>query len=204
MTLLSSRVDQRAVSSTDTKAMPSRLTPRMREAMVSAARQYAKENDGGNSPDVMYEAAFAAVQFDACEPSITSGRFVRTITHGTELWQGGAKLAVASSEAIATEIASAMNVGAHSDAREAHTYASTQATNCASCGEHKHTPLRIDWMGGYVCLTCIDHELERFVALTDDQRAAIEFALGACAGHVAGERHVLALESLLSAAQEAR
>lgn len=41
----------------------------------------------------------------------------------------------------------------------AHTYASTQATNCAGCGEHKHTPLRIDAMGGYVCLTCIDNKL---------------------------------------------
>ncbi|AOJ09641.1 hypothetical protein WS71_20225 [Burkholderia mayonis] len=40
------------------------------------------------------------------------------------------------------------------------TYVSTQATNCARCGQHKHTPLRIDWMGGYVCLTCIDRELE--------------------------------------------
>ncbi|EMM5462825.1 hypothetical protein [Pseudomonas aeruginosa] len=40
------------------------------------------------------------------------------------------------------------------------TYASTQATNCAGCGEHKHTPLRVDWMGGYVCLTCIDKKLE--------------------------------------------
>ncbi|WP_254214287.1 hypothetical protein [Burkholderia multivorans] len=43
---------------------------------------------------------------------------------------------------------------------EGFTYASKQATSCASCGEHKHTPLRIDWMGGYVCLTCIDRELE--------------------------------------------
>jgi hypothetical protein len=41
----------------------------------------------------------------------------------------------------------------------AYTYASTQATNCASCGEHKHTPLRIDAMDGYVCLTCIDNKL---------------------------------------------
>lgn len=39
------------------------------------------------------------------------------------------------------------------------TYTSTQATACASCGEHKHTPLRIDKMGGYVCLTCIDQKL---------------------------------------------
>ena len=41
----------------------------------------------------------------------------------------------------------------------AYTYASTQATMCASCGAHKHTPLRIDAMGGYVCLTCIDRKL---------------------------------------------
>jgi hypothetical protein len=41
----------------------------------------------------------------------------------------------------------------------AHTYASTQATMCACCGEHKHTPLRIDKMDGYVCLTCIDKKL---------------------------------------------
>ena len=39
------------------------------------------------------------------------------------------------------------------------TYTSTQATNCAGCGERKHTPLRIDAMGGYVCLTCIDKKL---------------------------------------------
>lgn len=40
-----------------------------------------------------------------------------------------------------------------------YTYASTQATNCADCGKYKHTPLRIDAMGGYVCLTCIDRKL---------------------------------------------
>jgi hypothetical protein len=42
----------------------------------------------------------------------------------------------------------------------AYTYASTQATMCAECGKHKHTPLRVDAMGGYVCLTCIDQKLE--------------------------------------------
>ncbi|QUN40725.1 hypothetical protein KEH56_10220 [Burkholderia cenocepacia] len=40
--------------------------------------------------------------------------------------------------------------------------------------------------------------------MTDGQRAAVEFALGMCAGHVAGERHVAALESLLSSLREAR
>jgi hypothetical protein len=44
-------------------------------------------------------------------------------------------------------------------AQEPTTYSSTQATNCAGCGKHKHTPLRIDAMGGYVCLTCIDQKL---------------------------------------------
>lgn len=40
------------------------------------------------------------------------------------------------------------------------TYASKQETNCGGCGVRKHTPLRVDWMGGYVCLTCIDEKLE--------------------------------------------
>ncbi len=38
-------------------------------------------------------------------------------------------------------------------------YASKQATTCAGCGKHKHTPLRIDAMAGHVCLTCIDQKL---------------------------------------------
>lgn len=45
-----------------------------------------------------------------------------------------------------------------------HTYASSQSTNCAGCGKHKHTPLRVDPMGGYVCLTCIDQRLEGLLA----------------------------------------
>lgn len=40
------------------------------------------------------------------------------------------------------------------------TYFSDQATECAGCGKRKHTPLRVDWMGGYVCLTCMDEKLE--------------------------------------------
>jgi len=44
------------------------------------------------------------------------------------------------------------------------TYSTMQATNCAGCGQHKHTPLRIDAMGGYVCLTCIDKRLEGLLA----------------------------------------
>lgn len=37
--------------------------------------------------------------------------------------------------------------------------AQVQETNCARCGLKKHTPLRVDRMGGYVCLTCIDSAL---------------------------------------------
>jgi hypothetical protein len=45
------------------------------------------------------------------------------------------------------------------DAIDAHLAQPAQATTCAGCGEHKATPLRIDAMGGYVCLTCIDQKL---------------------------------------------
>jgi hypothetical protein len=51
----------------------------------------------------------------------------------------------------------------HSADEHPYTYASTQATKCAGCGEYKHTPLRIDAMGGYVCLTCIDGKLGRML-----------------------------------------
>lgn len=33
------------------------------------------------------------------------------------------------------------------DDEHPYAYASTQATNCAGCGEYKHAPLRIDAMG---------------------------------------------------------
>jgi hypothetical protein len=63
----------------------------------------------------------------------------------------------------------------------AHTYSSTQATMCACCGEHKHTPLRIDKMGGYVCLTCIDKKLGSLLGefgYSPAQPAVQEQALG--------------------------
>ncbi len=48
------------------------------------------------------------------------------------------------------------------------TYSSSQATECAVCRERKHTPLRRDEMGGYVCLTCIDKRLDKFELLPDN------------------------------------
>lgn len=46
-------------------------------------------------------------------------------------------------------------------AHQGYTYASMQKTACAVCGVEKHTPLRVDRMGGYVCLSCISVELYR-------------------------------------------
>ena len=45
------------------------------------------------------------------------------------------------------------------------TYKSNQSTKCAGCRIVKHTPLRNDEMGGYVCLTCIDKELAQLQSL---------------------------------------
>lgn len=62
-------------------------------------------------------------------------------------------------DAIRWAVALAAAPQPQAPAQEGHSYSSTQATNCAQCGQHKHTPLRIDAMGGYVCLTCIDQTL---------------------------------------------
>lgn len=62
------------------------------------------------------------------------------------------------------------------------TYASEQETNCAGCGKRKHTPLRVDWMGGYVCLTCIDEKLEElYEALPDAQAGQVPEVITALA-----------------------
>ncbi|KVV07357.1 hypothetical protein WK77_16340 [Burkholderia ubonensis] len=91
----------------------------------------------------------------------------------------GEKFAV--SEFVISLFENAPLIGSASERRPI-TYISTQATNCASCGEHKHTPLRIDWMGGYVCLTCIDRELESRSLGVAVAVAAIQYALNADEG----------------------
>ncbi|TCK39689.1 hypothetical protein B0G84_5029 [Paraburkholderia sp. BL8N3] len=48
------------------KLMPPRMTPEMKSAFVKAARDYA-ERTGGNNPDAMYEAAFAAAPTPAID-----------------------------------------------------------------------------------------------------------------------------------------
>lgn len=49
--------------------------------------------------------------------------------------------------------------------------AAPQATMCACCGEHKPTPLRVDRLGGYVCLSCIGTAL---AATPEPRSAALE------------------------------
>jgi hypothetical protein len=44
-------------------------------------------------------------------------------------------------------------------AADASGVADAQQTNCGCCGELKTTPLRVDWLGGYICLTCADQKL---------------------------------------------
>jgi len=72
-----------------------------------------------------------------------------------------------------------------------YTYASKQATKCAGCGEHRHTPLRIDAMGGYVCLTCIDRKLGgllgEFGYESRETMDAVERAARAMARHAGWE-----------------
>lgn len=48
-----------------------------------------------------------------------------------------------------------------------------QKTKCALCLEFKHTPLRVDRLGGYVCLTCIDKEFDK--ALKPDPSSICTF-----------------------------
>ena len=82
------------------------------------------------------------------------------------------------------------------------TYTSTQATNCAGCGEHKHTPLRIDAMGGYVCLTCIDKKLGSLLGefgYEQPEHEPVECMCGICKlGH---QRKPLTDEMVVSAAR---
>lgn len=59
--------------------------------------------------------------------------------------------------------------------RDALTYKSKQSTMCP-CGEVRHTPLRRDHMGGYVCLTCIDKELDRLLAERDTLTSRLQEA----------------------------
>lgn len=49
-----------------------------------------------------------------------------------------------------------------------------QHTKCAICLEDKNTPLRRDEMDGYVCLTCIDKQLDKNMETIAAQKRQIE------------------------------
>ena len=60
------------------------------------------------------------------------------------------------------------------EAEKEYTYASKQKTSCCVCGKEKHTPLRVDELGGYICLTCISEQLARYAEL---EKAARDVSL---------------------------
>lgn len=74
----------------------------------------------------------------------------------------------AEAELRCQQAAAQARVSALIDARDVFTYQSSQATKCAMCSEHKHTPLRNDDLGGYICFTCIEKELIRLQAFDPD------------------------------------
>ena len=104
-----------------------------------------------SSPQQVVDPVGAASERELFEATIGAGRvLVKTeageyastyVQNDWEVWQARAGLAK------------------KAEPSAVYSYASTQATKCAGCGERKHTPLRIDAMGGYVCLTCIDQKL---------------------------------------------
>lgn len=91
------------------------------------------------------------------------------------------------------------------------TYSSTQATNCAGCGKYKHTPLRVDGMDGYVCLTCIYERLEGLLSAESARDCvkdwdgcqevadlpAVHEALEAFSGDPTGDSGVLVVKSVI-------
>lgn len=54
-----------------------------------------------------------------------------------------------------------------------------QHTKCAVCLEDKNTPLRRDEMDGYVCLTCIDKQLDKNMETIASQQRQIDDWQGA-------------------------
>ena len=85
-------------------------------------------------------------------------------------------------------------------------YHSDQHTRCAVCGIDKHTPLRRDEIGGYVCLTCIDKMLDELSALKsqrDELLAALkEISLADTIAHSTG-KYSLVVESCAESARAA-
>ena len=96
-------------------------------------------------PSALLEQALAALE------SCTTGGYVDIDGDFQKTYRYSKSLVDDALKAIRAELAKPVE--------PSYTYASTQATTCACCGKHKHTPLRIDAMGGYVCLTCIDQKL---------------------------------------------
>ena len=61
-----------------------------------------------------------------------------------------------------------------------------QKSTCAACLKFKATPLRVDNMGGYVCLTCVNAKLDELFDFKEDVENA---TLGALDETCHNEKH---------------
>lgn len=126
------------------------------------------QNEGGNYPESL--ACPVVIEASALRALIAAAPEVRTAQYEADLAAAVAqaqadfdqrleRITGACSDATQMARAEAFDAVADAERGLGFTYSSKQATNCAGCGKHEHTPLRVDEMGGYVCLTCIDKRL---------------------------------------------
>lgn len=118
-----------------------------------------------------WDAAKAALGY-YCPSCSGSGEEIHTTYHGPDSFErlGNCMTCDGDGRTSAALTVAAERLQKEVDRHAEYAYASRQATSCACCGERKHTPLRVDQMGGYVCLTCIDGKLSELFAAQGDAR----------------------------------
>lgn len=117
------------------------------------------------------DASKAALDY-YCTSCCGSGEEIHTTYHGPDSFErlGNCLACNGDGRTSAALTVAAERLQKEVDRHSEYAYASRQSTSCACCGERKHTPLRVDQMGGYVCLTCIDGKLSDLFAAQGDAR----------------------------------
>lgn len=153
----------------------------MREALEALHNREAFRS----SPDTRWEHPIMV----ACRAAISTNAGREMLAEVERLRDENRKLAIKAGSYtlpphIAAELESLRNMAANL------TYHSAQSTACAGCGKVKHTPLRRDEMGGYVCLACIDKELtalrRKVEAAKEMEMAVLEYLSWHGAQHDSG------------------
>lgn len=118
-----------------------------------------------------WDAAKAALGY-YCPVCSGSGEEIHTTCHGPESFERLGNCSACNGDGRTSAALSVANerLQKELDRHTEYTYASKQSTGCACCGHKKHTPLRVDQMGGYVCLTCIDRKLSELFSAQGDAR----------------------------------